>query len=187
MSSSSVVTFGQILGCTGSTLQCLEVMTGAQAGNRWKAFFLGPDGIRPGWRFALFVALYYLSNQVLAYVLPRIHFPDWEMNWFGMLTNEALSFAVVALLTWTMCRIDRSPFSVYGLRISPGWCQLFMWGVLWGIMPSIVIVIPIWLAGGCSFHGLALPPGRLLVSAVAWALAFLGVGFAEGFTFGGYA
>jgi hypothetical protein len=155
--------------------------------NRWKAFFFGRDGIRPGWRFALFAALYYLSNPALAYLLPRIHFPEWEMNWFGMLTNEALNFAVIALLTWTMCRIDRSPFSAYGLRISPGWGRLFMQGVLWGIVPSIVIVIPIWLAGGCSFHGLALPPGRLLVSAAAWALAFLGVGFAEEFTFRGYA
>jgi uncharacterized protein len=154
---------------------------------RVQALFVGQRGIRPGWRFALFAGLYYLSGPVLEYVLPRVHFPEWEMNWWGMLTNEALNFALIALLTWAMCRIDRTPFSSYGLSLSSGWATLFAQGVVWGIVPSIAIVIPIWLAGGCTFHGLALPPGLLFTSALLWALAFLGVGFAEEFTFRGYA
>jgi membrane protease YdiL (CAAX protease family) len=149
--------------------------------------FVGERGIRPGWRFALFVLLYYLSNPVLEYVLPKIHFPDWDMTWFGMVTNEWLNFVIVALLTWVMCRIDRTPFSAYGLRTSRGWILLFAQGVVWGIVPSIVIVIPIWLAGACSFHGQALPPSDLIKYMALWALAFLGVGFAEEFTFRGYA
>jgi hypothetical protein len=152
-----------------------------------RAVFASERGIRPGWRFALFVALYYASNPVLAYVLPRIHFPDWEMNWFGMATNEALNFAIVALITWGLCSIDRTSFASYGLRVSSGAGRLFAQGVVWGIVPSIVIVILIWLAGGCTFHGLALAPGPLLAYAAGWALAFLAVGFAEEFTFRGYA
>jgi membrane protease YdiL (CAAX protease family) len=152
-----------------------------------RAVFIGGKGIRAGWRFALFAGLYCLSNPVLAYVLPKVNFPDWNMTWFGMATNEWLNFAVIALLTWLMCLIDRTPFSNYGLCVSPGWGRLFVHGVVWGIVPSIVIVIPIWLAGGCSFHGLALKPADLILYAVLWALAFLAVGFAEEFTFRGYA
>jgi len=152
-----------------------------------RAIFVGNHGIRPAWRFASFVLLYYLSNPVLEYVLPRVHFPAWEMNWFGMVTNEWLNFAIIALLTWVMCRLDRTRFSSYGLRVSRGWFRLFASGISWGIVPSIVILIPIWLAGACSFHGLALPLDRLIGYAIGWAFAFLGVGFAEEFTFRGYA
>jgi len=152
-----------------------------------RAIFVGNHGIRPAWRFASFVLLYYLSNPVLEYVLPRVHFPAWEMNWFGMVTNEWLNFAIIALITWVMCRFDRTKFSSYGLRVSRGWFRLFASGISWGIVPSIVILIPIWLAGACSFHGLALPLDRLIGYAIGWAFAFLGVGFAEEFTFRGYA
>ena len=162
-------------------------MTPGKNGSGLRAVFVGSHGIRPGWRFALFVLLYYVSNPLLEYVLPKVHFPDWKMNWFGMAANEWLNFAIVALLTLVMCQVDRTRFFSYGLGMSRGWFRLFGQGIVWGIVPSIVIVIPIWLAGGCSFHGLALPPGQLIGYATGWALAFLGVGFAEEFTFRGYA
>jgi membrane protease YdiL (CAAX protease family) len=165
----------------------LNAMTGQKKMGGMRPVFVGERGIRPGWLFAIFVALNYLSGPALDYVLPKIHFPEWNMTWFGMLTNEWLNFAVVALLTWVMCRIDGTSFSSYGLRTSRGSMRLFAEGVVWGIVPSILIVIPVWLAGACSFHGLALPPGQLIKYAILWALAFLGVGFSEEFTFRGYA
>ena len=149
-------------------------MTAENKAKGLRAVFAGERDIRPGWLFALFVLLNYLSGPVLEYVLPKIHFPDWEMTWFGMVTNEWLNFAIVALLTWVMCRIDRTRFSSYGLRMSSGWARLFAQGVVWGIVPSIVIVIPIWLAGACSFHGLALPAGELIKYAALWASAASG-------------
>jgi membrane protease YdiL (CAAX protease family) len=152
-----------------------------------RVVFVGKHGLRPGWRFASFLLLYHLSNLILEFLLPKVYFPEWQMNWFGMVTNEWLNFAIISVLTWALCRVDRTSFSSYDLRISHGWFRLFGKGIAWGIVPSIVIVIPIWLAGGCSFHGLALARGRLIGYATAWALAFLGVGFAEEFTFRGYA
>jgi hypothetical protein len=65
-----------------------------------------------------------------------------------------------------------------------GW--LFVKGVVWGIIPSILILIPLYFAGACSFHGLALRGSDLAISALGWALAFIGVGFAEEFLFRGY-
>ncbi|UWZ82134.1 CPBP family intramembrane glutamic endopeptidase [Occallatibacter riparius] len=162
-------------------------MTGEKNARRLRTAFFGERGIRPGWLFAIFVALNYLLGPILDYVLPKIHFPAWDMTWLGMTSNEWLNFAAVALLTRVMCRIDRTPFSSHGLSTSPGSTRLFAQGVVWGIVPSIIIVIPIWLAGACSFHGLALAPAELIKYAALWALAFLGVGFAEEFTFRGYA
>lgn len=151
---------------------------------RW--IFVGAEGFRPGWRFALFVALYLACGPLFDWFLPKVHFPDFAMNWRAMLLNEALNFALAAALTLILCRIERSRFSSFGLAINSDSARLFCQGIVWGIAPSIVIVIPIWLAGGCSFHGLALAPGPLLGYAALWALAFLAVGFAEEFTFRGY-
>lgn len=151
-----------------------------------RAVFLGEMGIRPGWRFALFIGLYLACGPLFDWFLPKVHFPDFAMNWWAMLANEGLNFAIAAALTWLMCRIEGSRFSSFGLAVTNGWARLFGEGIVWGIVPSIVIVIPIWMMGGCSFHGLALDPGPLMGYAVLWGLAFLMVGFAEEFTFRGY-
>lgn len=152
-----------------------------------RTVFIGKQGIRPGWRFAIFIGLYLACGPLFDWFLPKIHFPDFAMNWSAMLLNEALDFALIAALTLIMCRIERSRYSSFGLAPAPGSGKLFGQGILWGVVPSIVILIPIWLAGGCSFHGLALAPGPLLEYAALWALAFLAVGFSEEFTFRGYA
>jgi hypothetical protein len=104
-----------------------------------------------------------------------------------MLLNEALDFAFVAAIAWIMSRIERRHFSSYGLPLFKGAGGLFVKGVIWGIIPSIVILIPIYLVGGCSFHGFAVRGKDLIYSAFCWALAFVAVGFAEEFLFRGYA
>ena len=60
-----------------------------------RAVFVSALGMRPGWRFALFVLLYYLCGPILEYVLPKIHFPDWDMTWFGMSSNEWLNLVAL--------------------------------------------------------------------------------------------
>jgi hypothetical protein len=109
------------------------------------------------------------------------------MDWFSLLMNEALDFALASVFTTILCRIERSRFSSFGLKVRRDSARLFVQGIVWGVAPSIVILIPIWLAGACSFHGWALAPGSLLGFAALWALVFLAVGFAEEFTFRGYA
>lgn len=154
---------------------------------RLRSIFAGERGIRPGWRFALFVGIYVAAGPAFNWLLPKIHFPDFAMNWHSMLLNELLDFVFIAALTFLLCRMDGSRFSSYGLKTGNGAARLFGQGVVWGIVPSIAIVIPIWLAGGCSFHGFALAPEPLAKYAALWAVAFLAVGFAEEFMFRGYA
>jgi uncharacterized protein len=152
-----------------------------------RTVFIGDRGLRAGWRFALFVGVYIGCGRLFDWILPKIHFPDRAMDWSSMLLNELLDFAFIAALTWIACRIECKRFSSFGLTLAGGSGRLFAQGIVWGIIPSILILIPIWLAGGCTFHGLALPPGSLLAYAGLWALAFLLVGFSEEFTFRGYA
>lgn len=148
--------------------------------------FVGRHGIRPGWRFGIFLALYIGSGKLLDILLPKLGFPDRGFTWPDMLLNEALDFAFVLAIAWVMSRIERGRFSSYGLPLVKGAGGLFARGVVWGVIPSTLIVIPIYLAGACSFHGLAQHGPDLIISALGWALAFLGVGLAEEFMFRGY-
>lgn len=143
--------------------------------------------LRAGWRFALLVALFWACGPVLNPILERLHFPDRDMTPWSMVFNEGLDFALIVAISWFVSRLGRERLSQYGLPLRPGASGLFVRGVIWGIIPSIVILLPIWLAGACSFHGLALHGADLVRNAAIWAVAFLFVGLAEEFTFRGCA
>jgi hypothetical protein len=137
-------------------------------------------------RFALFVILFLALGEGLNRVLPLIHFPDRSFTWHAVLANDLLDFALVLFIAWILSLIFRERFSTYGLPLAPDAARLLVQGAVWGFIPSALILIPIFAAGGCSFHGFALPVGQLIFYAFAWAIAMLAIGFAEEFMFRGY-
>ena len=155
--------------------------------DRVRAVFVRDGRARPAWRFALLVTLYWACGSVLDPILAKLHFPDRDMTAGALSLNEALDFGLITLFSWIVARIGRQRLSEYGLGLRPGWARLFFRGVLWGAVPSVVIVIPIWIAGACSFQGFALHGTGFVRSAATWGLAFLLVGLAEEFTFRGCA
>jgi hypothetical protein len=156
--------------------------------NLLRRIFRSNHGWRAGWRFALFLAIYLAAGKVLDPAnLARIHFPDLAFTWSSMLLNHLLDFAFLSAIVYLMSRIERAPFSSYGLPLVPNAGALLRKGALWGFVPSALILVPIYLAGGCAFYGLALPGRQLLFYAFAWAAAMLALGFAEEFLFRGYA
>lgn len=154
--------------------------------SRITRLFVIEGRIRPGWRFGIFVLLYFAGGKALDFVASRFYQPDRGMTARGLAFFEIEDFALVAVITWLMSRMDRQTFSSYGLPLVRGAWGLFARGIVWGIVPSILILIPIYLAGACSFHGLALSGRELVIFGLEWGLAFLGVGFAEEFLFRGY-
>jgi uncharacterized protein len=143
--------------------------------------------LRPGWRFVLFLAIYIFGGKALDWFLTKIHFPDRTFTWSGLLLNYSADFAFVAAIAWFMSRIVGERFSSYGLPLVPSAGTLLLRGVVWGFIPSALILIPIYLAGGCEFYGLALHSRELAFYAFAWGMAMLALGFAEEFLFRGYA
>lgn len=154
----------------------------------FRGFFLNNRGVlRAAWRFVLFLALYIAGGGVLDRVLTRIHFPDRSFIWSTFLLNYIVDFGFVAAIAWVMSWIGKEKFSSYGLPVVREAGTLFGKGLVWGVVPSALILIPIYLAGGCEFHGLALHGRELLFYAAAWGAAMLALGFAEEFLFRGYA
>jgi membrane protease YdiL (CAAX protease family) len=155
--------------------------------NLLSRIFRGNHGWRAGWRFAAFLAIYSATGWALDLILPRMHFPDRAFIWSSFLLNYLLDFAFLSAVVYLMSRIEREPFSSYGLPLVRNAGTLLWKGVLWGFIPSALILVPIYLAGGCSFYGLALHGRYLLFYAIAWAAAMLALGFVEEFLFRGYA
>ena len=137
-------------------------------------------------RFALFVILFLTLGEALNRVLPLIHFPDLSFTWQSILANKLLDFALVLFIAWILSLVFRERFSTYGLPLVPDAGRLLVKGALWGFIPSALILVPIFAAGGCSLHGFALPLRELIFYAVVWAIAMLAIGFAEEFMFRGY-
>jgi membrane protease YdiL (CAAX protease family) len=144
-------------------------------------------GWRAEWRFAAFLVLYIAGGKALDAILARIHFPGRVFTWSSLLLNYLLDFVFLSAIVWLMSRVEHKPFSSYGLPLVPGAGKLFWKGSLWGFLPSAVILVPIYFAGGCTFHGLALGGREFVFYALAWALAMLALGFGEEFLFRGYA
>jgi len=138
-------------------------------------------------RFLLFVIGYISAGKLLDPVLVRIHFPDREFTWSSLLANYLFDFALIAALAFLFSKLFRERFSTYGLPLGPDAARLFAKGLVWGFIPSALILIPIYFAGGCSFHGLALHGRELIFYTFAWASAMLALGFSEEFLFRGYA
>jgi hypothetical protein len=138
-------------------------------------------------KFVLFVAAFGFSGPLLNPILTRTHFPDRALTWSSLLLNDLLDFLLAAAIAGVLARIFHERFSSYGLPFTNDSGKLLLKGAIWGFVPSVLIVIPIYLAGACSFHGLAVRGSAFLFYAATWALAMLALGFAEEFLFRGYA
>jgi membrane protease YdiL (CAAX protease family) len=98
-----------------------------------------------------------------------------------------LSFAVVALATWIMSRIERRSLGVYGLPLRrPAWSSFITGYVLWGFLPLTLLLLAMRTLGVFFFEGLALRGSEIAYFAVIWGAAFLFVGLFEEYLSRGY-
>src|ERR1041385_2635034 len=150
--------------------------------------FVGPKGIRSGWRFAIFILLVWLLGQGLLWIATHVfHFQ--EQNGFvarDFIVQGALFFSSALLVAWLMTRIEQRSFADYGLPLRESFRSHFWIGMLFGLGTSALEIGLLCLVGAASFHGLALHGSALASSAVAWLIAFILLGFWEEFMFRGY-
>jgi hypothetical protein len=153
-----------------------------------KWVFVGSRGLRSGWRFLLYIVLFDRLGWVADWLCSRLgYISQHEWQWPTFFFDNAINFCVFLLAAYVLCRVRRESFSNYGLPLQRQAFPLLMKGVVWGIVPSVIIVVPLILLGYCSYEGMALHGRELVVSAAGWTLAFLALGFSEEFLFRGYA
>lgn len=158
---------------------------------RAQDIFVGPVGVRSGWRLLIFlaivIALQVLIGQVAAVILKArgIVVPE-GLYAIVLLVQDAITFVAVIIATWIMARWEHRKFSSYGLPGRSAFGRRFWQGAVFGYAGVSVLILLIFLAGGYTAGSLALHGPTLVRATLLWLLASLAIGFAEEYLFRGY-
>lgn len=151
-----------------------------------KKIFVGPDGIRAGWGFAIFAILWTAIDAGLLELAGTFYRPHEGMDPVDFLLSDGLGLLATFIVLFAMARIEKRRVGDYGLPAAPGFGRRFAEGLLWGFAPIAIAMLGIAALGGVSLDGLALTGGALAASVAVWAFSMLVLGFFEETLFRGY-
>ncbi len=161
-----------------------------------RRIFIGPNGIRAGWRFAIFVALLAFFRLLFLQhglrLIPGFLKIAKAMQHGGILTPqfqllvEGAAVLTVSCAAGIMALIEKRSFAAYGLPRQGAFGRLFWQGVAGGLAFMTTEIVLIRAFGAYSFGTLALTGSALVRYALLWAFAFLLVALFEEFLFRGY-
>jgi len=181
------------LGGTSMTTQETTIRDDPQpppAGSITKRIFMGPNGLRAGWRLLIFIAIILAMSNVARLILKRFY-PDaldpTQLTPMRIIAPDLIVCFILAVAAWTMSKIEGRTPGEYGLPRSDALRKNFWVGVLIGLLATSTTVLAIFALHGVRFTTAALHGTAIFAAAAAWGLAFLLAGFAEEFLFRGYA
>jgi membrane protease YdiL (CAAX protease family) len=152
--------------------------------------FFGPNGVRAGWRAALYVALFLLLLTLAASAGRAIQFAavgrTATITPAVLSIQEGLAVLSAILAAVIMSRLEQRPFAEYGMPFAQAFRKNFWVGLGWGMVTITALISAIHFAGGYSFGSVDLSGADIARYAAEWAGAFLLVGIAEEFLFRGY-
>jgi membrane protease YdiL (CAAX protease family) len=152
-----------------------------------ESIFLGPNGVRAGWRAALFVALFllFVSLGGSALRLLRLSVPGpITPSVLGAQETLAALCAIAAALI--MARLEQRRFGDYGMPVTQAFGKNFSLGAVWGIAAITALMLVIRAFGGYSFGMVDLSPSGVVRYALEWGAVFCLVAIFEEFFFRGY-
>lgn len=152
--------------------------------------FVGPNGIRAGWRLLLFLgilgAIYFGTEWLAMYGAPGTA-PQAQLDAVTIAVGEGISFAVVLAISWMMARIEGRRIADYGLPANQAFRGKFWVGAVIGFTSISALLGAIRLLGGFHLGPLVLHGTEAAKYAGLWGFAFLMVALLEEFFFRGYA
>jgi membrane protease YdiL (CAAX protease family) len=159
--------------------------------SRLKSLFVGPDGLRYGWRFVLFAGAIILTGQfvedpALGFVARTFHL-DQALSATNIIVSDLFDFVIIAVLTGIVGWLERKRIDSYGLPIGQAFGSYFWKGALFGLLTVFFVGGAMLLVGGMRIQGVALHGSAIAIAPIAWLFAMLLVGLAEEYIFRGYA
>jgi membrane protease YdiL (CAAX protease family) len=166
------------------------------------SFFVGPGGLRAGWRILMFcgfalglVFAVYTGIGIASTVSSSVR--DWTsavqanigngiVNVMDELVNEGIIALAVIAAAAIMTLIEKRSFADYWLPWNQAFGKRFWQGVPLGFAMLSLLLAAIWALHGFSLAGLAETGTPALKYGLLWAVAFFLVGVFEDFTFRGY-
>jgi membrane protease YdiL (CAAX protease family) len=152
-----------------------------------RSIFVGPYGLRAGWRVLIFVAILVVLVGITL-TLRRTFFPHASQEFSAptVAVGEGLTFLLLLVATGIMAKFEHRSVGDYGLPARGMFGKNFWAGALWGFVMLSVIIAMMAATHSYSFGSLALSPFEVLKFGFLWAVGFVMVGFFEEFTFRGY-
>ena len=161
--------------------------TSAPVPEKKTGFFIGPNGLRAGWRFALFNLLWFGFVNVIALVVRALLHPPRNRGFTPLfdISQELIFLTALVLALAVMLKIERRPFKLDFLPLRGLLGRNFWVGWLWGFCALTALLLMMRGLNDFSFGPLALHGSELVKFALLWALGFFLVGiFEESFSRG---
>jgi membrane protease YdiL (CAAX protease family) len=155
----------------------------------FKSVFIGPKGLRAGWRFAAFTVLaigiaqgfQVFTLQVLGYR------PHRGLHPLDFLVADGLGFIAALIAAAILVRAARGErMRDYGLPLAGNSGGRWGEGFIWGLLAVGILVAAIALFGGYTLSGLSRTGGALAAALALWAATMVVLGFYEEYLFRGY-
>ena len=153
--------------------------------------FIGPKGLRAGWRILIFLAICTALFVGIGRIKPLQHFLQSlsvknTMTPLATLAGEGISALLVLAAAGIMTFIDKRSFADYGLPMNQAFGKRFWQGLPLGFGMLSLLLAVIWALHGFSLTGLAVSGATAVKYGLLWAVAFFFVGVFEDFSFRGY-
>src|SRR5262245_36689 len=160
--------------------------------SRIKWLFIGPDGLRHGWRFLIFVAAIVLVAQFLAplaiaFLEVKLLVDRSALSASSLIVGDSLDLIAILIVTGLFALCEHRRIDSYGLPINEAFGGLFWNGVVAGLAVVAFVAAGMLITGGMRIHGIALKGADLIASPLMWLVAMLFVGLTEEYFFRGYA
>ena len=152
---------------------------------------MGPNGIRAGWRFLIFMLLIMGMSMAVHFFRKYVmHVPARGMGG-GMdpvtsIWRELRGLIIVVIAALIMAKIEREKWDHYGMPARRLFSGDFLFGLFWGFAALSAVMGGLWLAGAYRIDGLALGGFDIWKYGFLWAVMFLLVGLMEEFSTRGY-
>lgn len=157
------------------------------AGSSLNNAFMGPNGIRAGWRLLIFAAIVFVLLSVFGIVARAVlHGKQPKFTIASTAISEAVIFGLFLFASWVMTRIEGRKIADYGLPVRKAFGKNFWQGAIFGFVAMTILLVSLRLAGVFSFGTMALHGGEILKYGAGWGVAFLFVGFFEEYSARGY-
>lgn len=164
-----------------------EPTPASQRKSQLRSIFLGPYGVRAGWRILIFLTLLVaLFTATIPLQHMMVHRLGQDFSATNVILGEILAFAVLLAVTAIMGKFEHRRLGDYGLPAQGMLGKNFWTGALWGFVMLSFIIGMMAATHAYSLGGAALSPFGIIKYGLLWAFAFLMVGLFEEFTFRGY-
>lgn len=158
-----------------------------------KSIFIGPNGIRAGWRLLIFVvivpALILLTGLIARMFLrpspPADPSAPQEIT-ASLLAVNVVVFLLIVAAVFIMSRIERRPMRTYGLMLRGAFGGNFWIGAAAGFLAITVLLLAISAFGDFHFGQVSLAGADIMRYGLLWGGSFLMTGFLEEYLFRGY-